>query len=253
MIDPLDRTNKTEAPSSKDDEPPNPAPTPAPQPPIEEQEQAENTKAFDDSHPDDRFNKVVQGDEVSLQDLSSSLKKFTIGVGWDLIGFDESAADLDVSLFLLNKNDMTRDDDDFIFYKNLQNLDESVIHTGDSRSGAGSGDDEQIIVDLTKISFNVSKIMVTLTIHDPENKEYTFKNVRNVYMRIEDNDTERELFRYFLDEELHKKSEEGGLTNALYIGCFERDSNNWIFKALGETDEGGLGKIATKYGMVIVG
>jgi len=258
MIDPFEKKDvpapeETSAPQAGSNPAPE-APPRAPEPPASPVGEEETSKKFDDGNADDRFNKVTQGDVVDLMDISAQLKKFTIGVGWDLVGFDESAADLDVSLFLLNQNEQTREDSDFIFYKNLEALDGGIVHTGDSRSGAGSGDDEQIIVDLTSIPFDVDKIMVVLTIHDPDNKEYSFRHVRNVYMRVEDCDTERELFRYFLDEELNQKPADGeGVANGLYIGRFERSANNWLFKALGDVDNGSLGKIATKYGLVIVG
>ena len=257
MIDPLAGPKDSDKNNDSLGDASNPAPeanadaNPAPQAPEVEATAAHKT--FDDSNPDDRFNRVSQGDSVELTQISAQLKKLIIGVGWDLVGFDESAADLDVSLFLLNKEELTRDDNDFIFYKNLEALDGGIVHTGDSRTGAGSGDDEQIHVDLTTVPFDVHKIMVVLSIHDPEVKGYSFKNVRNVYMRVEDTDTERELFRYFLDEELNKKPEDGLVGNGLYIGCLLRDSNDWIFNAIGDVDSGGLGKIATKYGMVIVG
>lgn len=226
-------------------------PAPSPQSPQEEAPaQAEN---FDASHPDERFNKVAQGDVVDILDLAPQMSKATLGVGWDLIGFDEQSADLDVSLFLLNKELLTREDDDFIFYSNEEALEGGIKHTGDSRTGAGSGDDEQILIDFNTVPFDVTSIMVVLTIYDPESKGYTFKNVRNVYMRLEDRETERELFRYFLDDELTQKPESGGESNGLYIGRFIRDANNWKFEALGTVDDGGLGKIATKYGLVIVG
>ncbi|MGB1076860.1 MAG: hypothetical protein ACPG05_01000, partial [Bdellovibrionales bacterium] len=67
------------------------------------------------------------------------------------------------------------------------------------------------------------------------------------------NDTDRELFRYFLDKELKAEHEGRTVANALYIGFFERNANDWVFNAMGKIDEGGLEKIATKYGLIIVG
>jgi tellurium resistance protein TerD len=234
-----------------------PGSNPAPEAPTKPREPnadgSEEGQVFDDKHPDERFNTITQGDVAELMELSAQLTKITLGVGWDLVGFDEKTADLDVSLFLLNKELLTREDSDFVFYSNEEALEGGIKHTGDSRTGAGSGDDEQILIDLNTIPFDITSVMVVLSIYDPESRGYTFKNVRNVYMRVEDRDTERELFRYFLDDELTKKPESGGDSNGLYIGHFLRDANSWKFEALGQVDDGGLGKIATKYGIVIVG
>ena len=43
-------------------------------------------------------------------------------------------------------------------YGNLEHSSGSVEHMGDNLTGEGDGDDEQIIVDLTKIPQNVEKI-----------------------------------------------------------------------------------------------
>ena len=60
-----------------------------------------------------------------------------IGVGWDVIGFDKEAPDLDLSIFLLDKNNETRMDEDFVFYNNLKSLEGAVEHMGDNRTGRG--------------------------------------------------------------------------------------------------------------------
>ena len=76
-----------------------------------------------DATPEDdekaRFNRVHQGDEVDITAMAPGMRSIMIGLGWDVIGFDSDAADLDASLFLLNKEELTREDEDFIFYNNL--------------------------------------------------------------------------------------------------------------------------------------
>jgi stress response protein SCP2 len=69
--------------------------------------------------------------------------------------------------------------------------------------------------------------------------------VKNVYFRIVNQNTEAEIFRFELDEEITEHE-------GLLIGYLERNGSEWIFHAVGETVEGGLGKIASDYGCVIV-
>ena len=73
---------------------------------------------------------------------------------------------------------------------------------------------------------------------------HDFSMVKNVYFRIQTKTTDHELFRYELDEEL--TGNEG-----LMIGYLERVGSEWLFQAVGETVEGGLGRIADDYGMII--
>lgn len=50
------------------------------------------------------------------------------------------------------------------FYGNLKHASESVIHMGDNLTGEGEGDDEQIMIDLSKVPANIERIAFTVTI-----------------------------------------------------------------------------------------
>jgi len=195
-------------------------------------------------HADEPRNKIKRAQEVNLTQKDPTIRNITIGVGWDLRAFDQDPLDLDASLFLLDKNDKTRVDEDFIFYNNLKNDDASVIHKGDNRTGAGDGDDEVITIDLTALSYDVIKIAVVLSIYDEEYKNHNFSMVKNVFCRIVNQNTNHEIFRYELDEELNEYE-------GLVIGYLERIGPEWIFTAIGETVDGGLGKIADQYGIIV--
>lgn len=193
---------------------------------------------------DEPRNKIIRGDEVNLTRKDPTMREIMIGVGWDLKAFESKPLDLDASVLLLDKNDKTRVDDDFIFYNSLIGCDGAVKHMGDSRTGAGEGDDEMIMIDLTALPFDVMKICFTLSIYDMEFEGHNFSMVKNVYFRIVNQNTSHEIFRYELDEELNEHE-------GLIIGELERIGTEWIFHAVGETVEGGLGKIAGDRGMII--
>lgn len=195
-------------------------------------------------YPDEPKNKVKRGDEINIIQKDPTIKQLIIGVGWDLKKFDSKPLDLDASIFLLNVEDKTRVDEDFVFYNNLNGSDGAVKHLGDSRTGAGEGDDEVIQLDLMGLPFDIVKIVFTLSIYDMEMLDHNFSMVKNVYFRLVNQENEHEIFRFELDEELT-----GG--EGLIIGELERIGTEWIFHAVGETVEGGLGKIADNYGMLI--
>ena len=125
-----------------------------------------NDDFFDTSHEgkaveiEDNF--VRMGDEVNLLEKDPTLKNVLIGAGWDLNAFNADALDLDLSLFLLNKDKMTRMDSDFIFYNQKDALDGGIVHHGDSRTGAGDGDDENISVDLHAVPFDILQILINI-------------------------------------------------------------------------------------------
>ncbi len=62
-------------------------------------------------------------------------------------------------------------DEDFIFYNNLKHPSGAVEHLGDNRTGDGDGDDEEILVDFSKMPNTIEKIAVTVTIYMKLKKE----------------------------------------------------------------------------------
>lgn len=195
-------------------------------------------------YPDDPRNKIKRGQEINLTQKDPTLREIMIGVGWDLKAFESDPLDLDCSIFMLDRDDKTREDEDFVFYNNLRDKNGAVIHKGDSRTGAGEGDDEMITINLPALSFEVLKICFVLSIYDTDNKNHDFSMVKNVYFRIVNQENNNEIFRFELDEEL--TNHEG-----LIIGFLERIGNEWIFRAIGDTVEGGLNTLAEEYGIVV--
>jgi tellurium resistance protein TerD len=167
--------------------------------------------------------------------------KFTIGLGWDT---NETSTgqefDLDASVFLLGENKKLVSDSHFIFYNNLKSADGAIEHTGDNLTGDGDGDDEQIIVDLSKIDAAVSEITLIVTIHDAESRKQNFGQVRNSFVRVFDTNTNTEILKYELDEDF-------SIETAVEFGRIYKRNNEWKFEAVGMGMKGGLGDYLNKY------
>jgi tellurium resistance protein TerD len=204
---------------------------------------------FVDEHPsimmeETQMVRVRRGEEINITRLDPGIREVTVGVGWSLKRFEGDPIDLDVSVFLLDKNDKTRVDEDFIFYNNMVGRDGAVKHLGDSRTGAGDGDDEKIIVDLMALPFEIIKIAFVVSIYDLDMNSNNFQMVKNVFFRIVNNETNLETFRFELDDEM-------GSGTGVFIGFIERVGSDWIYKAVGEPIQGGLAKIAQDYGILV--
>ena len=191
---------------------------------------------------------ISKGETVSLTQLDYSLKKMLIGVGWDIPGVDPAGIDVDFSVFLLDKNDQTREDSDFVFYNNMTGAEGAVQHTGDNRSGAGDGDDERIFIDLEALSFDVVKIVLVLSIYQADLRAQSLKMLQNCFVRLVNQETDQELVRYTITDTF-----ENDLCYALVAGELVREGPLWLFHAKADQIEGGLGKIATQYGIMVTG
>ena len=190
-------------------------------------------------------NVVALGERVGLTELDPTMKKMTVGLGWQFKGYDGDPLDLDVSVFLLDKNDVTREDDDFIFYNNMTGCGGAVEHLGDNRIGAGEGDDEVIKFDLTNIPCDIVSIVFVITIYQGDENGQDFSGVNSAYLRIFNEENSREILRINLDD-----AELPGGT-ALKIARLERIGPKWEFNAIGEIVEGGLKELAENYDIVV--
>ena len=172
---------------------------------------------------------------------SISAPKFTIGLGWDTNSSSTGAAfDLDASIFIMGDSKKLLSDEHFIFYNNLKSPDGAVEHTGDNLTGDGDGDDEQITVDLSKISPQASEICIVVTIHEAANRRQNFGQVRNSFIRIFDTGSNAELLKYELEEDF-------SIETAVEFGRIYKRNNEWKFEAVGAGMKGGLQDYLNKY------
>ena len=187
---------------------------------------------------------LSKGGNVSLSKEAPGLTKVIVGLGWDPRVTDGAEFDLDASVFLTKEDGKVRSDQDFIFYNNKKSSDGSVEHLGDNRSGEGEGDDEQVVIDLASVPADVKKMAFAVTIHEGGTRNQNFGQVSNAFMRVVNAQGEAEIARYDLSEDYSTET-------ALIFGEVYRHGDEWKFKAVGQGFEGGLGPLASSYGVNI--
>jgi tellurium resistance protein TerD len=184
---------------------------------------------------------LAKGGRVNLSKEAPSLTKMVVGLGWDANSSDTgSDFDLDASVFLIGANGKVANEKDFVFYNNLKSNDGSVEHTGDNRTGDGDGDDEQILIDLTKVNANVTEIIFVVTIHEAQERRQNFGQVSNSFIRLINEDTVEEVLKYELDEDYSSET-------AIEFGKLYRKDGTWRFQAVGTGFNAGLQGFVDKY------
>ena len=188
---------------------------------------------------------LSKGGNVSLSRNTPSLNRIQVGLGWEARVTDGADYDLDASVFMLGDNGKVKDDSYFIFYNQPFSPCRSVEHTGDNRTGAGDGDDEAIIIELTKVPEAIKRIVVTVTIHDAENLRQNFGQIDDAFMRIVDLSNDVEIARFDLSEDYSTET-------AMIFGEIYRHGGEWKFKAVGQGFSGGLEALCAQFGVAVV-
>ncbi len=186
---------------------------------------------------------LAKGQRVSLKKVAPGLSEVFIGLGWDVKSTDTgSDFDLDSSVFLLGANEKLISDSHFIFYNNLTSPDpdKSLQHLGDNLTGVGEGDDEVIKINLKKVPADVQKIVVTVTIHEAQQRNQNFGQVQNAFVRVVNAQTKQEAVRYDLVEDY-------SIETALIMAELYRKDGEWRLNAVGAGYQGGLQALLDRY------
>ncbi len=192
-------------------------------------------------------NEAHIGDDINLLSKDPALRNIRVAVGWDSKAFGGLDVDVDISLFLLGRDGITREDEDFVFYNNMETCNGGVKHEGDNRTGAGDGDDESMLFELNNIPFDVVRIVFVYSIYRGRELEQNLSLVKNSYIRLLNADMDHELVRFNLDEHFANITDTGAV-----VGSLNREGPKWHFTPLMETSPEGLADIATQYGITII-
>ena len=168
---------------------------------------------------------LVKGQKVTLRKEGGvALTFLRMGLGWDpvekrgLFGNRSVDIDLDASAVLFADHNIV----DVAYYGQLTSKDGSIQHQGDNLTGEGAGDDEVVLVDLTRIPPHVNTVMFIVTSY----KGHTFEQVRNAFCRLVDGTTNAELARYTL---------QGGMPfTGMVMAKVYRQGPEWKLQAIGE-------------------
>ncbi|MEV0690406.1 TerD family protein [Streptomyces sp. NPDC050388] len=184
---------------------------------------------------------LAKGGNVSLSKAAPNLTQVMIGLGWDARSTTGAPFDLDASA-LMCSDGRVMGDEWFIFYNQLTSPDGSVQHTGDNLTGEGDGDDESLLVDLSKVPVRCDKIVFPVSIHLADDRGQAFGQVSNAFIRVVNQADGQELARYDL-------SEDASTETAMIFGELYRHQGEWKFRAVGQGYASGLRGIALDFGV----
>lgn len=188
---------------------------------------------------------LQKGQKVSLTKEAPQAHRILVGLGWDakkkgLFGGDADF-DLDASCFALRGGRLTSKKD-ICYFGNRDVMKKAIHHHGDNLTGAGDGDDEQITVDLDKLDSDVDKIVFVVNIYMAKMRRQSFGDVKNAFIRLVDENTGAELFRYNLSDGSVDK------VAGLIFAELYKHNDEWKFNAIGEgTKESSVEKLASLY------
>ena len=192
--------------------------------------------------------KLQKGQKVSLSKDNAGLSRIIVGLGWDEVQqqsrgfFAPKPQPIDCDAFaLLLQNGKLLDTRDVVYFGNLTHMSGAVKHMGDNLTGAGDGDDEQIMIDLNAVPAQYDRIVLAVNIYQAHKKNQHFGMIQNAFIGLVDARNNNEMCIYNLTENYSGQT-------AMLFGEVYRHNGEWKFNAVGQgTTDGSIGDFAKRY------
>lgn len=187
---------------------------------------------------------LQKGQKISLSKEQPGLSKVIVGLGWaQASGYQSQDIDCDALAILLGQNYKSIATD-VVFYNHLCHESNAVKHMGDNLTGgSGVSDDEQIVIDLSRIPSHIDRIVIAVTIYKAEEKSQHFGMISSAFIRLVNADSNKEICIYNLSENYY------GATAMIFGELYKRDGE-WRFNAVGQGNKDrSVVELAMKYGV----
>ncbi len=183
---------------------------------------------------------LQKGQKIDLTKGGGGLKKVMVGLGWDEVkkggGFlgifkqQPQDIDCDASVIICGNDGKIISNDIkqcVVYYGNLRHPSGAIVHQGDNLTGAGDGDDEQVMVDISRLPSEVGKIVFVVNIYDARTRGQHFGLIENAFIRLVNMDNKQEICRFNLSENYNNMT-------GLVVGEIYRKGSEWKFNAIGQ-------------------
>ncbi|NCO74129.1 MAG: TerD family protein [Cyanobacteria bacterium] len=178
---------------------------------------------------------LQKGQKISLKKEAPKLQQLMCGLGWDVAkksgllgGLFQADFDLDASVLCLDSRGKLKSNSEIVYFGNLRHHSSAINHLGDNLTGSGSGDDEEINVNLPLIPSNISKLVFVVNIYNAIERKQDFGQVGNAFVRLVNVTNNQEIVRYTLSKNGYQ-----GKTGMI-MAELTRVDDDWEMTAKGE-------------------
>ncbi len=165
-----------------------------------------------------------------------------IVLNWDQRSTNGEDFDLDLMIFLLNKENKIISNEHFIFFNNTHSGCQSVMLEKQSDNGFGL-DDEKVTINFKNLKEDVFYIDALVSIHQEKRGCKNFGQIKNASIKVE-NRKKHMLYEQNLSEELSK-------FNFAKLRFKKEKNSCWILDYLSPMEDNSLPQIIEKYGIKV--
>lgn len=157
---------------------------------------------------------------VDAQPLPKHICLLQCGLGWDAQA--DAELDLDMAVLALASNGkLATGKEGFIYAGHPRHLSGGIQLLNDSITGEGEGDDEQLLINLSKLATDITTLLFVVNIDCGEEQQQDFSKTQNAFWRILNGSNRQKLLQQSLCS-----SQWQGITT-LFVAKLERKAEQW--------------------------
>ena len=183
---------------------------------------------------------LQQGGNASVSKAGAS--RVLVALDWTPRG--TPGLDVDASAFLLTPSGKVRGDGDMVFYNQARSAEGTVVF--EQPGSTGLNDAQVFSVDCAGMPSGVEKVAFVATIHEAQSRGQSFGQLQQAVIRVLDAGSKAEIMQFPLP--VAGAPESGMVFGELYLR-----NGEWKFRAVGQGYAGGLGPLATSFGVDVDG
>ncbi|MEO0397296.1 MAG: TerD family protein [Cyanobacteria bacterium P01_A01_bin.137] len=175
------------------------------------------------------------------QCLPEHASQLRCGLGWDA----QPAAELDLDMAVLaltTDGKLAAGKDGFIYAGHPRHQSGGLQLLNDSITGEGEGDDERLLIRLSKLSTDITKLLFVVNINCGNEQQQDFSQTQNAFWRLLDSSSQQVL----LHQSLFNPQWQGVTT--LFVAALEHMDNWWqLSSCLEPSPLGNLNELLHQY------
>lgn len=189
---------------------------------------------------------LALNERVALATLDRAAKNIRVTLSWDLLPDLKNPPEGDIFAFLLDKNNQSPKNEDFIFYNQPDGIEDSVrLSPSEDGTDARTGGVQSVLMDLEEIRYEILALEIGFNLYRAGERDQSMRFVETLVLSVH-NETGAELARYTVPVTEYKAA------TCMTLLKLEREGNHWFLTPLADTSPDFNAKVR-EHGIVVAG
>ncbi len=190
---------------------------------------------------------LIPGESFELSELGAVLKNLKISIEWQLLPELKNPPEADIFALLLDKNNVAPTNEDFIFFNQLEGVENAAFLNNEDNTAIQNGGAQSIVVNLESLRYDIVAVKLGMNIYRGGERDQSMRFLEKATLSVFNHDDDKKpLAHMTIKGEDHKD------TVCMVMLYLTRSSNGWNVAPMTE-DIHNFAELARSHGIVVAG